>query len=309
MRSRHIPLQSGCMSRHHSVREWSLLIALVGMWGSSFMFIKIGVSTVPPTTLVASRLVLGALILLALMRIRGVKLPPWGAQWMIYCALGLVGNAIPFYLITWGQRVVDSALAGILMAVMPLATLTLAHYLVHGERMTARRVSGFAAGFFGIVLLMGPAALHGLGGAGTDLIYQLAVLCGALCYAANSVMARLLIKGDLLTASTATLLAAAAITMPLALLIDTPWTLSPSIASASAIIWLGIGPTAVATICYYAVIRLAGPTFMSLVNYLSPVVAVVLGIGLMHEHPGPNAYAGLAFILSGIALSQFRRAG
>ena len=295
-------------SHHHSAKEWLLLFALVAMWGSSFMFIKIGVATVPPTTLVAGRLTLGAVILFALVRARGLKLPPWGPEWVIYCALGLVGNAIPFYLITWGQRVVDSALAGILMAVMPIATLILAHYLVHGERITRRRIAGFVAAFVGIVVLMGPAALQRLGGGGIELVYQLAVLCGALCYAANSVMARRLVTGDLLIASTATLVAAAVITMPLALAIDEPWTLFPSFGSLSAIIWLGIGPTAIATVCYYQVIRLGGPTFMSLVNYLSPVVAVLLGVTLMHEHPGANAYTGLAFILVGIALSQLRPA-
>jgi len=295
------------MRPHHSAREWSLLLALVGMWGSSFMFIKIGVATVPPTTLVAARLVLGALILVVIMRARGLTLPAWGVEWAIFLALGLVGNAIPFYMITWGQRVVESALAGILMAVMPLATLLLAHFLVHGERVSVQRAAGFLAGFTGIVVLMGPAALQRLGGAGSELPYQLAVLAGALCYAANSVMARLLVKGDLLVASAATLLCAAAVTMPLALIVDRPWTIAPSVGSVSAIVWLGIGPTAVATVCYYMVIRLAGPTFMSLVNYLSPVLAVVLGLTLMHEHPGPNAYAGLACILAGIALSQFRR--
>ena len=99
---------------------WALLLALVAMWGSSFLFNKVGVATVPPATLVAGRLAIGALILLVVMRGQGLRLPPPGPPWWRFLALALVGNAIPFYLITWGQQVVDSALAGILMAVMPL---------------------------------------------------------------------------------------------------------------------------------------------------------------------------------------------
>lgn len=293
------------MAHPQGALAWALLLALVSMWGSSFLFIKLGVATVPPATLVAARLGIGALILVAVMRWRGLRFPAPGAIWLRYLALALVGNAIPFYLITWGQRVVDSALAGILMAVMPLATLVLAHLLVHGERMTAGRVIGFIAGFAGIVVLM--TGRGTTGGGEVALVYPLAVLCGALCYAANSVMTRLLARGDVLVASAGTLLLATLVSVPVALYADRPWTLAPSASSLAAIAWLGVGPTAVATLCYFRLIGLAGPTFMSLVNYLSPPVAVFLGVSLLGERPHISAYAGLALILAGIAVSQFRR--
>jgi len=294
---------------YKGLKDWALLLALVAMWGSSFMFNKLGVATVPPATVVAGRLVVGAAILVAVVYALGLKLPKPGRAWLPYTALALVGNAVPFYLITWGQKIVDSALAGILMAAMPLVTLVLAHYLVYGERMTRNRVLGFLLGFSGIVLLMGPAALTGAGGSVLQIVSQLAVLSGALCYAANSVMARLMVKGDVLVASAATLAVAAAVMLPLALAFDRPWTLAPSFSSAAAVVWLGIGPTAIATLCYFRLIGSAGPTFMSLVNYLNPVVAVFLGVTLMSEHPGAEAYTALALILAGIALSRLRRHG
>jgi drug/metabolite transporter (DMT)-like permease len=290
-----------------SLTDWALLLALVAMWGSSFMFNKLGVATVPPLTLVAGRLTIGALTLLVLLYARGVRLPPFGTIWVAYGVLGVVGNALPFFLITWGQQVVASALAGILMAAMPLATLVLAHFLVQDERMTRGRVAGFALGFVGIVFLMEPAAAAGLGGAGLQVLSQLAVLCGALCYSANSIVARLLIRTDFLAAATGTLLVSAILVLPLTLAIDVPWTLAPSASSVAAIVWLGLGPTAVATILYFRLISSAGPTFMSLVNYLSPAVAVLLGVTLLGEQPGVNAYAGLMLILTGIAVSQWRR--
>jgi drug/metabolite transporter (DMT)-like permease len=294
------------ISQQRTLTEWALLLALVAMWGSSFMFNKLGVATVSPATLVAARLTLGALTMLALLHARGVRLPPFGPIWGAYAVLGIVGNAAPFFLITWAQQVVDSALAGILIAAMPLGTLVLAHFLVPDERMRPNRVLGFALGFGGIVFLMEPAAVAGLGGSAGQILSQLAVLCGALCYSANSVMARLLIKTDFMTAAAGTLLIAAALMLPIAIVHDRPWTLHPSSTSVAAILWLGIGPTAVATILYFRLISSAGPTFMSLVNYLSPAVAVFLGVTLLGEQPGVSAYAGLMLILAGIALSQWR---
>lgn len=292
------------MAVSHSVRNWALLAALVAMWGSAFMFVKLGVATVPPATLVAGRLVIGVVILFAVMHVRGLALPPPGRRWLPLAVLALVGNCVPYYLITWGQQFIDSALAGILMAAMPLATLVLAHSFVAGERMTVNRVTGFSIGFFGIVVVMGPAALAGLGGSLREVIAQAAVLGGALCYAANSIIARRAVADDFIVASTGMLVIACIVMVPAALVIDRPWSLAPSPGSVAVILWLGIGPTALATIVYFRLIAAAGPTFMSIVNYLSPVVALLCGVLLLGEEPGASTLAGLGLILSGVALSR-----
>jgi drug/metabolite transporter (DMT)-like permease len=289
-----------------------LLASLVAMWGSSFMFIKLGVATVPTSTLVAVRLVLGALMLLVVLYARGARLPPLrqngGRVWGNYALLALIGNCIPFTTITWGQQRTDSALAGILMAVMPLATMVLAHFFVRGEHMTRNRVIGFVLGFSGIVVLMGPSAFDRMAGQSLHTLSQLAILFGALCYAANSVLTRILARGDdVLVASTAMLLMASAMALPVALYVDRPWLVQASITSLWAIIWLGVGPTAIATVVYFKLIALAGPTFMSLVSYMNPVVAMVLGVALLGETPGLHAYIALGLILLGIGVSQWRR--
>ncbi len=292
------------MMAKHGITHWVLLLALAAMWGSAFMFIKLGIASVPPATLVASRLALGALLLYTVMRLRGLTLPPLGRRWIPFTVLAIVGNSAPFYLISWGQQFIDSALAGILMAVMPLTTLLLAHFFVAGERLTANRMLGFSVGFSGILVLMGPAVLSGLGGSLLEVTAQATVLAGALCYAANSVIARRLVAANFLVASTSVLIVATIATVPLALVLDRPWTLAPSVSSIAAIVWLGIGPTALATILYFRLIAAAGPTFMSLVNYLSPLVALLAGVLLLGEKPGVTAFAGLVLILSGIALAR-----
>lgn len=297
------------MSMQRTPRDWMLLLALVAMWGSSFMFNRIAVASLPPWTIVAGRIGIAALVLTVIVYAIGKRLPPPGREWAPYAVIALIGNAIPFYLITWGQQIVESALAGILMAVMPLATMVLAHFLVAGEHMTRERTTGFIIGFAGIILLMGPAALAGVGGEAIRIVSQLAVLGGALCYALQSVLTRLILnKGDVMVAAAATLLVASLMVVPAALWLDRPWTLAPSGASAAAVVWLGIAPTALATILYFMLIRSAGPSFMSLVNYLSPGVALLLGLLVMGEHPQANAYLGLALILAGIAVTQRRRA-
>ncbi len=300
------------MGPHRTALEWLLLAALVAMWGSSFMFIKIGVATVPTSTLVAARLILGALVLLAVLYLRGARLPSLrhrgGKVWGTYALLAVVGNCIPFTTITWGQQRTDSALAGILMAVMPLATMVLAHWFVRGEHMTRNRVTGFVLGFAGIAVLMGPSAFGHAAGAPLATLSQLAILCGALCYAGNSVLTRVLAHGDnVLVASAAMLLVASVFTLPVALYVDRPWLIQASAASLWAILWLGVGPTAIATVVYFKLIASAGPTFMSLVNYMSPVVAVFLGVALLGEAPGVHAYVALMLILLGIGVSQWRR--
>jgi drug/metabolite transporter (DMT)-like permease len=289
-----------------TARDWGLLAALVALWGSNFMFIKLGVAAVPPATLVASRLVIGALILVAVVRLMGYTFPPPGRAWMPYLVLAIVGNCLPFWFITWGQKSIDSALAGILMAIMPLTTLLLAHFFVAGETMTRSRLAGFLLGFVGIVVLMGPAALTGLGGSPLQIAAQLSVLAGALCYAANGILIRLTLKGDVMVASAAIIAVAAIVSIPVALFVDKPWQLSPDGAALSILLWIGIGPTAIATLVHLKLIASAGPTFMSLINYCIPVVALLLGVALLREEPGANAYTGLVLILCGIALSQLR---
>jgi drug/metabolite transporter (DMT)-like permease len=289
------------------LKDWALLAALVALWGSNFMFVKLGVTAVPPATLVATRLVIGAVILVVVVRSLGYTFPPLGRAWMPYVVLAVVGNCMPFWFITWGQKSIDSALAGILMAVMPLTTLLLAHFFVAGESATRMRVAGFCLGFVGIVLLLGPAALAGLGGSPLEVVAQLSVLAGAVCYAVNGILIRLTLKGEVMVASAAIIAIAALVSVPIALLVDQPWRLAPDATAIGILTWIGIGPTAIATLVHLKLIASAGPTFMSLINYCIPVVALFIGVTLLGEEPGANAYTGLILILSGIALSQLRR--
>jgi drug/metabolite transporter (DMT)-like permease len=296
------------MSQRPTRADWIALLSLVLMWGTAFVLIRLAVQTVSPLAVAAGRILAAAVLLCIAVPLYGLRFPPWGRIWLQFLLLGIVGNALPFFLISWGQQRVPSGLTAILMAVNPLVTLVLAHRFVVGERMTAGRTLGFVLGFLGMGVLIGPEALSELDGSPSALVRQAAVLAGALCYAANSILVRRLPETSALVASASVLAMASLVMLPVTLLLAPDAPRSPSLGSLGAVAWLGIVPTAVATIVYFRVIASAGPTFLSLVNYLVPLVALVAGLLVYGEQPSWNALVALVLVLSGIALAQLRRA-
>lgn len=267
------------------------------------MLTKIALTTLPPTTIVGGRLLVAAIILLGVVYGAGKRLPSW-KLWGFLSVIALIGNCIPFFLISWGQQQIDSSLAGILMAIMPLTTLILAHFFVAGESMTTCKLGGFGLGFMGIMVLMGKDAVNALQDTGATLLPESAVLGGAFCYAVNTIISRHRPKGDAIVAAAGVTLVASGIMLPSASVLDTPWHLTPSWASIVAVIILGVTSTGVATVVYFKLIESAGPTFLSLINYFIPLWAVAVGALFLGERPGWDALIGLILILGGVALSQ-----
>lgn len=288
--------------------DWGLLLALTVLWGSSFLFTKIAVTVIPFEWVAAGRLVIGALLLMALAGALGRSVPRGGRLWLFLLLIALFGNALPFFLIAWGQRSIDSGLAGILMAIMPLATLSLSHYLVPGERLTARRLAGFLLGFAGVVVLMGPAALLKLGEGGGNLLPMLAVLAGAVSYGVSAILARLRPPSDTVSSAAASVLLAALMAVPFVLRAPWPQPIGTDVVPALAsVAWLGVLSTALAAILYFRLIRSAGPAFVSQLNYLIPLWAVLIGMLFLGERPQSKHLLALTLILGGVLLAQLDR--
>ncbi|MEM7224866.1 MAG: DMT family transporter [Pseudomonadota bacterium] len=294
------------MPHQRPLLHWLMLGALVAMWGSSFLFTKIAVDALDPGTIVFARLGIGAGLLLAVVLVLGKRFPKSWRAWGFFLAMAVMGNALPFFLITWGQQGIDSGVAGILMAIMPLSTLVLAHFLVAGERLTPLRGLGFLVGFGGIVVLIGPDTLLKLEGEGGALLSQLSVLGGALCYAVNTIIARRRPASDHTAAAAGVMLLAFALSVPvLGPELSLPGELP--LGAALAVGALGLFSTALATVVYLNLIMLAGPSFVALLNYLIPLWAVLLGMLLLGERPGWSALLALALVLGGIGLSELGR--
>jgi drug/metabolite transporter (DMT)-like permease len=236
------------------------------------------------------------------------RLPRFGPAWLAFVIMAVVGNCVPFWLISWGQQRIDSGLAGILMAVMPLATLVLAHLFVAGERLTRGRLAGFFIGFLGIVVLLGPDAMATGNQGSSTLLAQLAVLGGACCYAVNAVIARLRPAGEPLAVATGVLMVSSTIMLPLAALETNVTSLELPADAAAAVAALGVVSTAVATVVYFRLISIAGPTFLSLINYLIPLWAVLAGAIVLDEQPQWHALLALFLVLTGITISEISRA-
>ncbi|MHA1108654.1 MAG: DMT family transporter, partial [Alphaproteobacteria bacterium] len=229
------------------------------------------------------------------------RFPDTPGLWPKLVLVGLFGNTLPFTLIGWGEESIDSGLAAILMAVMPIATLLLAHFFAEDERMNPARITGVAFGFAGVLVLIGPDALGGLGG---EAIRQTAVAGGATCYAIATVIARRLPKMPTSLSSAGALIGALVFALPMSLIFDSPWTLSPSADSLWSVIILGLFPTALAAILYFTLLRRTDANFIALNNYLIPCLGVMWGIIFLDELLHWRAVLALGIILTGVAFTR-----
>lgn len=290
------------MPRAARMSDWIALLALTVMWGTAFMFNEIALAAFPPAVLVAGRIVIAAVILFAFMRASGIALPPPGRGWIPMAVMAVLGNVLPFHLIAWAQQHIDSSLAGILMAIMPLFVMTLAHFFVTGSRLTPYRIAGFCIGFSGVVVVIGPQALGGLAD-NAALWGTLAVLAAALSYSVNTIYARRLGAANPVRLSAGMMVAASLLSMPGAF-IDVPDIASPDVAAIGAMLVLGLLSSGLSTLIYFRLVQGPGPEFLSTVNYLVPACAVLAGALFLGESVDPTAYVGLLLILAGVALGE-----
>jgi drug/metabolite transporter (DMT)-like permease len=281
---------------------WAMLVLLSLCWGASFFFIGVAVKELPTFTIVVARVGLAALVLWMVVLASGAVVPQTRTYWRSVTFMGLANCVLPFVLIVWGQSHVPSSLAAIFIATTPLFGIVIAHVRTADEPLTLPNVASVLFGFAGVVVLIGPGMLHGIG---THLIAQLAILGGAFFYALSSVYARRFSRDGISPLLTATgqLTVSTVMLLPFALLLDRPWTLAePSTAVIAAVISNALISTAFAYMLYFRIVATAGANNLMLVNYLVPVGAVILGVAFLHETLGPQHFAGAALIFAGLAL-------
>lgn len=291
------------MPRKANTGDWLALLLLTALWGTAFAFIEIALAAWTPEALVAGRLVSAALVLVAYLWAKGVRLPRRAADWLPMIVMAVLGSLIPFHLVAWAQQHITSSMAAVLMAVMPLYVLTLAHFFVPGSRLTATKCVGFAVGFVGVVLVIGPESIAAAD-TSAAIAGAVAVLAASLSYAVNSIYARRLGAGDPVQLSAGLLIVASFVSVPVALGGEVT-VATPGFAATASVLILGLFSTGFATLLYFRIIQGPGPTFLSLVNYLVPGWALVIGALILNETIAPLAYAGMALILGGIGVSEF----
>jgi drug/metabolite transporter (DMT)-like permease len=282
---------------------WLIFIALGVAWGSSYLFIKIGVETLPPFTLIAARLAIGTAVLALAMAVSRGQMPRSRSAYGHLVVVALLGVVIPFGLITWGEQSIDSALAAILNGTVPLFAIVLAAIILADEPMTLNRVAGLLLGFAGLVALVGPNLRSGFaGGSG-----ELALVGASVSYAAAGVYARWKVR-DVAPLPSALLEVGYAfvITVLLAFAFETPLATRLEASSVLAIAWLGLVGSGLAFMAYFWLLSRWGATRTSMVAYLIPVVGILLGVLVRNETVTALTLVGTAMVIGGVALANSR---
>jgi len=292
--------------------DWVMLITLATVWGGSFLFNAILVSELPVVTIVAIRVTVAALALWVFVRVTRREIPTSFQVWGSLLILGILNNAIPFSLIVQGQTQITSGLASILNATTPLFTILVAGFFLSDERFSVLRVLGVIVGFSGVILMVGPEALRGLG---ADFWAQLCALGAALSYGFASVFGRRFreLKVDPVMVATGQVTMSSIVLWPVALWIDGPQNLgSISFTAALSMFGLAVLCTSFAYILYFRILERAGATNISLVTFLVPISAIILGVLVLGEEIFIKEIIGMSLIGLGLAIIDgrlFKRQG
>jgi len=278
--------------------ELPLLLALSTLWGSSFTFLKVGVETLPPLTLISGRTLIGGALLLAIIHWRGLRFPRDRGTWIRFAVQACLNSVFPFTMLAWAEMTVDASLATILNSTSPIFTFLLTAFVFRHETVTLRKLIGVIAGVTGIALIVGVQALAGLGHA---LWAQLAIVVATLCYAGAAILGREFRGLDPMLPAAGSLICGGIMVIPACLIVDRPWTLSPSADSLAAMVALGVLSTAVAFVIYFRLVATLGSVGATAQAYLRVPIGVAVSVIFLGETLSSTAWIGLVCVIVGVA--------
>jgi len=285
-------------------KHWIAFISLGIIWSSSFLWIKIGVQEAGPTVLVAFRMLFGFLSAAAVAIYQKDKFPRDGKTWGIYALLGPASLAIPIFLISWGEQTIDSAVASILNATVPLFTLIIAHFTLHDDRMSPQKVIGLLTGFVGIVILLSKDLA---GSAHNSVIGQAAVILAALFYAGSAVWARKVtqhVEGAVRGA--APLLTSTIFMWALMPLVEPNFKIPALPITWIAALWLGVLGSGIAMVLNYYLLHEIGPTRSTMVTYIFPPGGVLLGVIFLGEQLSWQLFVGGVLVIASLVVVNWK---
>jgi drug/metabolite transporter (DMT)-like permease len=284
-------------------KDWFIFILLGGIWSSSFLWIKIAVQEIGPITLVAFRVLFGLLFGIAVILIGRVQLPRKFVDWWPLLVLGISNVAIPFFLISWGEQTIDSAVAAILDATVPLFAIVIAHFTLRDDRITLPKLLGLLMGFTGVVVLMSKE----IGTSSGSILGQAAVVVASAFYAGSSVYARKsTVNTPGILRSVGPLLSSTAVMWLAAPIAESPLRLPQLSITWIALLWLGILGSGIAFVLAYYLIHAIGPTRTTMVTYLFPLGGVILGVVFLGEAMSWQLIAGATLIVASLAVANLK---
>ncbi len=280
-------------------REFALLGCLALLWGSSYLFIGIAVQDIPPVTLIAIRVSVAAAFLVGVIFWQRTRLPRDVQTWRLLFVQSMLSYTVAWLLLAWGQQYIDSGLASVLNSTTPLFVFLITLLITRHEATNHVRLLGAALGFLGVILIVGPDVLKGLG---QQVAGQFAALAGAMLYGCAAIFGRRFSHLPATVTATGTILCAAVCVVPASLIIDQPWQLTPPPRALIAAVLLGIVCTGFAMLLYFRLLRTLGSLGVASQAYLRAGVGVMLGVIVLGEQITPVVGLGLAAALAGVAL-------
>ncbi len=274
-----------------------LLLLLSTLWGASYTFIKIGVETIPPITFIAARTIIAGALLLFILRMRGFSLPRDRKSWSMFMIQACFNSVIPFTLIAWAETHIDAGLTIILNSLSPVMTFVLTVLVTRHESTSARKLFGVMAGFAGAALIIGLDALNGLG---VHIWAQLAVVLATVSYGCAAIFGKNFAGMDPMMPAAGSMVCGAVILTPLSLVVDHPWTLSPSTASLAALICLSVFSTALAFVIFFRLLQTLGSIGTQAQAYIRVPIGVAIGMIFLGERLTSTAAIGLMLIVSAV---------
>ena len=282
------------------IKKYFYLLAIGLIWGSQFLFQQAAVNDLPPVWVGAGRATVGALTLIILTTLFGIK--SRGSRIITFGFIALLEATIPFVLIAWGQQYLDTAVTAILMGTIPFFTIMLSPLVIRGTRITPAGMASVIVGFCGLVLLFYPQLSSGTGS--SSLLGALSVIIASACFATGLLLVKK-VKGEHPVIVARNILSCSSIQLLIvACLFQTPWTLELTSASATSVLYLGVMCAGVVYFLYMALIAEAGPVFASMNNYLVPLIGVLLGALINHEVLPSTAWLALGVIVAALAINQ-----
>jgi len=282
-------------------KHWFVFLLLGAIWSSSFMWIKIAIQEVGPITLVAFRVLFGLLFGIVMILVQRVPLPRTLREWTPLLVIGLTNIAIPFFLISWGELHIDSAVASILDATVPLFTILIAHFLLQDDKITLPKTLGLVIGFIGIVILMS----KDIGASSNSLLGQLAVIVASIFYAISAIyIRRVTVETPGILRSAGPLVSATTVMWLGTLVFESPVQIPQLGITWVALLFMGVLGSGLAFVMAFYLIHEIGPTRTTMVTYLFPLGGVILGVTFLREQLTWQVIAGAILIVSSLVIAN-----
>ncbi len=294
------------MTDKRSPIHFIYLFILAVLWGSAFLFVKISLDSISPLTIAAGRIAIGALIVTLISLKMGITLPRHFSEWVQCTIIGIVGLVVPFLLVNWCMQYVQSSLAAICMSLSPIFTMILAHYMTHDEKFCPKKLIGITFGIIGVISLF-YGTIADLGGSTIIYLALFGLVATSFFYAYAGILVKNLKNKDMMSTSSAMLITSTVITVPLALIFEQPWTLTPTADALYSLLILGGFSTGIATIILFHLTHIAGVIFVSYNTYLIPLVGISAGYFWLSEPLKLTYIFSILFIFIGIYLAERRK--